>query len=147
MYYVWFCYARAGSMDEEETYPESRLQHTGFRCLLFYCDFSLCFFEIFIINYRPVLINGVLEASYPSSTTILVMTVMPTAIIQFNRRIKNKVLRRFVAVVISVFIILMVLGRLVSGVHWISDIVGACLLSYSLYSLYRAAVEYSDKKE
>ena len=48
------------------------------------------FFEMTIINYRPVLINEYLEASYPSSTTMLVMSVIPTAIMQLNERIKNK---------------------------------------------------------
>ena len=47
------------------------------------------FFEFFPINYRPVLINGILEASYPSSTTLLVSCVMPTAAIQLKNRIKN----------------------------------------------------------
>lgn len=40
------------------------------------------FFEIVVINYRPVLIDGYLEASYPSSTTMLVMCVMPAAMMQ-----------------------------------------------------------------
>ena len=47
------------------------------------------FFEIVVINYRPTLIDGYLEASYPSSTTMLVMCVMPTAASQLNARIKN----------------------------------------------------------
>lgn len=47
-------------------------------------------FEEVIINYRPVLIDGVLEAAYPSSTTILVLCVMPTAMMQFHKRVKNR---------------------------------------------------------
>ena len=94
-------------------------------------------FEIFVINYRPVLIEGRLEASYPSSTTLLVLCVMPTAIMQLNNRIKNVVLRRVVVVSISLFIIFMVVGRLVSGVHWLTDIVGGVLLSIGLVMLYQ----------
>ena len=73
-------------------------------------------FEVLVVNYRPVLIGGILEASYPSSTTMLVMCVMPTAIIQFNARIKNNVLKRCVASAIIAFIVFMVIGRLNSGV-------------------------------
>ena len=94
-------------------------------------------FEMVIVNYRPVLINGYLEASYPSSTTMLVMCVMPTAIMQFNVRIKNDVFKRCVTSVIISFIIFMVIGRLVSGVHWFTDIVGGALLSAGLVLLYR----------
>ena len=93
-------------------------------------------FEILALKYRPVLINGILEASYPSSTTMLVMCVMPTAIMQFNERIRNSVLRRSVTVIITAFIIFMVIGRLVSGVHWFTDIVGGALLSAGLVVLY-----------
>lgn len=95
-------------------------------------------FEMLTLNYRPVLINGILEASYPSSTTMLVMCVMPTAIMQFNERIRNNVLRRSVSVVITAFIVFMVIGRLVSGVHWFTDIVGGALLSAGLVVLYYA---------
>ena len=98
------------------------------------------FFESVVINYRPVLINGYLEASYPSSTTLLVMCVMPTAVMQFNSRIKNKVLRNIVVVTIIAFIAFMVIGRLFSGVHWFTDIVGGTLLSTGLVMLYRAII-------
>ncbi len=98
------------------------------------------FFESVVINYRPVLINGYLEASYPSSTTMLVMCVMPTALMQLGGRIKNKVLRNIIAVTIIAFIAFMVIGRLLSGVHWLTDIVGGTLLSAGLVMLYRAII-------
>ena len=93
-------------------------------------------FEYLIINYRPVLINGYLEVSYPSSTTMLVLTVMPTAIMQLNNRIKNKAVKRYVSMLIVAFIIFMVIGRLISGVHWFTDIVGGILISLSLVTAY-----------
>ena len=95
------------------------------------------FFEIVVINYRPILINGYLEASYPSSTTMLVMCVMPTAIMQFNSRIKNKILKLSVSLSITAFTVFMVAGRLISGVHWFSDIVGGAMLSIGLVMMYR----------
>ncbi len=98
-------------------------------------------FENLIINYRPVLINGFLEASYPSSTTMLVLCVMPTAVIQFKQRIKSKLFRNFVTVTIYAFIAFMVIGRLISGVHWFSDIVGGILLSMGLVALYDFTVK------
>lgn len=97
-------------------------------------------FEMFVVNYRPVLIGGILEASYPSSTTMLVMCVMPTANMQFNSRIRNNVLKRCVASAIIAFIVFMVIGRLVSGVHWFTDIIGGALLSAGLVLMYRAII-------
>ena len=102
-------------------------------------------FETFVVNYRPVLINGYLEASYPSSTTMLVMCVMPTAIMQFNTRIKNGILKRWVSSAITIFIAFMVIGRLVSGVHWFTDIVGGALLSAGLVVLYCFACRFERK--
>ena len=95
-------------------------------------------FEEVVINYRPVLINGYLEASYPSSTTTLVMCVMPTAMMQFNTRIKSQILRKIVLITITIFIYFMVIGRLISGVHWLSDIIGGALLSTGLVMMYYA---------
>ena len=93
-------------------------------------------FEVLVINYRPILISGILEASYPSSTTMLVMCVMPTAILQLKSRIRCRVLRRCVITAITVFVAFMVLARLISGVHWFTDIVGGILLSAGVGALY-----------
>ena len=93
-------------------------------------------FEMLVINYRPVLINGALEVSYPSSTTMLVMSIMPTSIMQFNARIKSGVLKRCLTIIIIAFIVFVVGGRLVSGVHWLSDIIGGAILSAGLVLMY-----------
>jgi len=95
-------------------------------------------FEYLVVNYRPVLINDVLEASYPSSTTMLVLCVIPTTIMQFNERIKSLTIKRIVFTILILFTIFMVVGRTLSGVHWLSDIIGGILLSVGLVPLYGA---------
>ena len=104
------------------------------------------FFEMRVINYRPTLIDGYLEASYPSSTTMLVMCVMPTAAMQLNVRIKNTVLRRCTIIAIVSFTTFMVIGRLISGVHWITDIIGGALLSAGLVMIYYSISNIATKK-
>lgn len=94
------------------------------------------FFEAVRINDRPVLLDGYLETSYPSSTTMLVLCVMPTAMLQLNARIRRPFLRRFVLFSISAFTVFMVIGRLLSGVHWVTDIIGGALVSAGLVLLY-----------
>ena len=104
------------------------------------------FFEIYVVNYRPVLIGGNPEASYPSSTTMLVMCVMPTAIMELRARIKNHRLRRLFVALIALFAAFMVIARLISGVHWFSDIVGGALLSTGLVRLYAAMLHPSNNR-
>ena len=94
------------------------------------------FFEVVVINYRPTLIDGYLEASYPSSTTMLVMCVMPTAAMQLNARIKNTVFRRCAIIAIVAFTAFMVIGRFLSGVHWITDIIGGAMFSIGIVTTY-----------
>lgn len=104
------------------------------------------FFEMLPINYRPILIGGAMEASYPSSTTLLVLSVMPTLKSQVDRRVDSTSVRTAVTVFVALFSAFMVIGRLISGVHWLTDIIGAVLLSTGLFTLYRAAVALADKK-
>lgn len=94
------------------------------------------FFEKVVINYRPVLIDGRPEASYPSSTTLLTATVMPTAALQFRLRVKNAAVRRSLCALIYLFTAFMIIARLISGVHWLSDIIGGLLLSAGCVTLY-----------
>ena len=97
-------------------------------------------FERVPINYRPILIEGVMEASYPSSTTLLVLSVMPTLIFQTKNRVENRIIRKVVTVLTTSFSVFMVIGRLIAGVHWFTDIVGGILLSAGLFFIYKAIV-------
>ena len=98
-------------------------------------------FEKAVVNYRPVLIEGVLEASYPSSTTMLALCVMPTAAMQLKARVRSGLARSVMLGMIAAFTAFLVFGRLLSGVHWLSDIVGGVLLSEGLVCAYAFAAE------
>ena len=88
---------------------------------------------------------GKLEASYPSSTTMLVMCVLPTAVMQLRGRIQNPVLNHSVSFVLGAFTGFMVVVRLISGVHWVTDIIGGALLSTGLVVLYAAFIKLERK--
>ncbi len=98
-------------------------------------------FETVVINYRPVLINEILEVSYPSSTTMLTLCVMPTAIMQFNKRIKNITVKNVVILISVIFTVFMVVGRILSGVHWITDIIGGALFSAGIVMMYFSVIK------
>lgn len=114
---------------------------------LYYVTVILCYFvfEALPINYRPVLINNNMEGSYPSSTTLLVLSVMPTLGFQLKCRIKNNKIKA-INVMIILFSVFMVTGRLISGVHWLTDIIGSCILSAGLYMIYRGIVLLTDRR-
>ena len=94
------------------------------------------FFEVVVINYRPILIDGELEASYPSSTTLLSLCVLSTAILQFKERIKVRGLRITVCVVLGLLMLFLVIGRTACGVHWLTDIIGGGILGAGLVLIY-----------
>ena len=102
-------------------------------------------FERVVINFRPVLIGGRLEPSYPSSTTMLALCILPTAMMQLKTRIRGEAARRTILGILAAFAAFLVVGRLISGVHWLSDIVGGTLLSTGLVMLYAFAIKRQGK--
>lgn len=104
-------------------------------------------FEIISINFRPILINGVMESSYPSSTTLLVLGIMPTLVDQFSRRCKMHTLKIAVNFLTVIFSVSIVVGRLFSGVHWFTDILGSVLISVGLFYIYKGSVILFDKND
>ena len=114
---------------------------------IYYIIVIFCYliFEMIPINYRPIPIDGRMEASYPSSTTLLVLSVMPTLIEQMDRRMGNKKWKKIITISAILFSVFMTFGRLISGVHWFTDIVGSVLLSAGLFCLYQASVSLCRK--
>lgn len=99
---------------------------------------SYVLFQFLVINYRPVLIDGQLEASYPSSTTVLSLTFFITAADQIKIYIKNNKLKYALIIFTYLFSLFLIVGRLLSGVHWLSDIIAALILSSALVFSYYA---------
>ena len=116
---------------------------------IYYGIVIVCYllFEMVPINFRPVLIEGRLEASYPSSTTLLVLSVIPTLAEQGNRRLKEAGQKKILGTASALFSLFMVMGRLISGVHWLTDIVGSVFLSGGLFCLYRAGIQMCCKEK
>lgn len=97
-------------------------------------------FEALAVNYRPILIDGQPEASYPSSHSMLAVCIMLTALLPLKRRLPEKAMPAVKAVCIGIAV-LTVVGRMLSGVHWFTDIIGGVILSCSLSVFYYALAE------
>ena len=103
-------------------------------------------FEVWVVNSRPVLQDGVLEASFPSSHTVLALTVLLSAADWCFRNLKQRYLRTASAAACIGLALLTIVGRFLSGVHWFTDILGGVLLSASLLCLYLALSRQFDQK-
>lgn len=109
-------------------------------------------FNKIAVNYRPVILpeEGVLEASYPSSHTVLTCVVMGGAMLQLPYYVKNQGLRLALNTILALIILLTVGGRLVSGAHWLTDILGGVLLSVCLLFVFSGVldkIESTEKQE
>lgn len=93
-------------------------------------------FEFFVVNCRPILLDGVLEASYPSSHTMFAISVLGSAVIALGRLMKSKAIRIPLQILCVLGCFVMAVGRLLSGVHWCTDIIGGVLLSIFMILLY-----------
>lgn len=90
------------------------------------------FFETCIINYRPTLMDGILEASYPSSHTLLSVCICGSSLIINKYLFKNRNFFKAENIISILSILVIVIGRFISGVHWFTDIIGAILISIAL---------------
>ena len=92
-------------------------------------------FEKYIINYRPIFMNGFLEASFPSSHTLMTICLCGSSIIINNKLFKNN-FTKILNIISLIIIFITIIGRLISGVHWFTDIIGGILISSYLLMLF-----------
>ena len=104
------------------------------------------FEKLLIINYRPVLTNGDLEASFPSSHTLFAVTIALTVIMTLPKYIKSLVVRLLLSAVLVVMVYVTMNGRIAGGVHWVSDVIGGVFYGAFLASVYYALMAVKDNK-
>lgn len=104
------------------------------------------FFEIFIVNYRPILMDGKLEASFPSSHTILAICICYSSILVNKFLIDKKDIKKIIDIILYCLIIVIVIGRLISGVHWFTDILGGIIISIALINWFNYVLDLLNKK-
>lgn len=115
-------------------------------CLYLVVVLLYIFFEKCIINYRPILIDNVLEASYPSSHTMLAICICGSALMINKYLFTNNKFVRYYNAFIVIILIGIIIGRLLSGVHWLSDIVGGILISLALLQIFKTSLYYFKNK-
>jgi len=103
---------------------------------------SYVIFDMFSLNSRPVIIDSVLEPSFPSTHTMVILSVFATAIHQINFRVTKKMIRYALTAFCVLFMIFSVISRLITGVHWFTDIIGAIILSAFFFITYFTICEY-----
>lgn len=100
------------------------------------------FFEKAVVNYRPIIMPEETEpeASFPSSHTVLIIAVMGSIMIISRKYAPNPLIRIGVCAFCALVILLTVIGRLVSGMHWLTDIIGGILLGLALLAWFRVGL-------
>lgn len=100
-------------------------------------------FEFIVINYRPVIMPGDahVEASFPSSHTMLIFVILGSAAMVMDKYFRNQSVCRVLKLVFGILILIAVLGRLISGVHWFTDIIGGVLISAALLFLFASVLD------
>lgn len=103
-------------------------------------------FDKIPVNYRPVIMDEGLEPSYPSTHTLLAGGIFGCALVELRYfpRIRQDIKLK-IRLGLIIAMVLTILFRWLSGVHWFTDILGGILLSFAVAELYYTLLRYTDK--
>lgn len=123
-----------------------QIKMLGLTYILMLCVYV--FFEkICVFNYRPVLIDGNLEASFPSSHTLFATTIALTVMMILPTYVKSKAVSIILSLILGAMVFITANGRIAGGVHWTSDVIGGVLYGAFLASIYYCLAGLGKKKE
>ena len=107
------------------------------------------FDKVIVINNRPYILPGdsTAEPSYPSSHTMTALFVFLSAVPMVNYLLKDKKVEKIIVnIALILLAVFTVVGRILSGAHWMSDIVGGILISIGLLYIFLFFFEKFNKK-
>lgn len=145
------CYGLLGFI---ELIKKKSLKKVDYRYYILACFYVIFvamyfFFEKVAINYRPIIVDvkeGI-EASYPSTHTLLAICLCGSSLIVSKFFIKNETLRKLFDIAAWLLMVVIVVARLISGVHWLSDIIGGIIISLTYLSFLRLSLIRMDEKD
>ena len=94
------------------------------------------FEKLIVINHRPLLVNEALEVSFPSTHTLIAVTLALTVVLTLKDYIKNKKVRVALTCGLVLLAIITAASRILAGMHWTTDVLGGLLYGATLVSLY-----------
>ena len=94
------------------------------------------FEKVWILNYRPVLVNGLAEPSFPSTHALITTTVLGMLVFALPKYIKSRKLRVLIDVALIAVILVMAFGRVASGMHWATDALAGVIFGFDLALVY-----------
>ena len=135
-------FAAIGIMQLVKTKSLSKVSKTIIGLGVLYVIVAILYvaFKKIPINYRPILKPGEteIETSFPSTHTLVIASVLGSGIIAAKRLFANKNTVKVLRVLFTVVMVVGVVARLFSGVHWVTDIIAGILFSATLIAFYAA---------
>ena len=97
----------------------------------------LIFEKLLVINYSPVLEGGKAVPSFPSTHVLVAVVLAMISAIILTSLLKKRVLRIAVNTILPTLMVWMMVGVILAGTGWFTDVIGGLLYGMTAVSLYQ----------